>query len=527
MVGKVYDPPGINRTPPREREGGTSKPSPATTLCATPVKDPEPVVVPRFKSRPDVGAFKPSPAPAPTHLASGQAVASIVNPTSSTALNPALKPVPKPVSKPMANPMAKPPARNAALANGTGKGVFADGENLPRLPVQQAIFRFALEQSRRIDDTAGYMKMSEVLGLVSKATRKIVQPSVELYHALDNDDLSRLLRLQKKGFIQYSESTVLRADVTLPAVGLGKLPDWVKHIDLAHASYRPTAQNQQSRYFWEMLSDLKKRPVSLETLVLPHCVAYLDAAQEFLDRGLRFEQAEGQGFETLRKLVVPGERVPGGLPSSLLRCCSALDTLVIEHFDDDSDLTAVGALGNLKRLELKFRGSYAAPIDLLMGKLGVMAGVEEFDGGTIDLAYLLPSLERHFPRLRSFTCGEDFMTPQVIPEGIRLDNNKHVSAVTWLDAQVPKATLDMLDTLPSLETLRTPNFPVFPPQVSQIQEWADHQIFGKIKTLELAWVRMNDATMAALRARLPQCEFVGLLGDLSRYAKPVHANTAT
>ena len=61
-----------------------------------------------------------------------------------------------------------------------------------------------------------------------------------------------------------------------------------------------------------MLSDLKKRSVSLDTLVLPHCVAYLDAAQEFLDRGLRFEQAEGQGFETLRKLVVPGERVPGG-----------------------------------------------------------------------------------------------------------------------------------------------------------------------------------------------------------------------
>ena len=225
--------------------------------------------------------------------------------------------------------------------------------------------------------------------------------------------------------------------------------------------------------------------------------------------------------------MVPGERVPGGLPSSLLRCCPALDTLVIEHFDDDSDLTAVGALGNLKRLELKFRGSHVAPIDLLMGKLGVMTGVEEFDGSTIDRAYLLPSLERHFPRLRSFTCGEDFMTPQVIPEGIRLDNNKRVSAVTWLDAQVPKATLDMLDTLPSLETLRTPNFPVFPPQVSQIQEWADHQIFGKIKTLELAWVRMNDATMAALRARLPQCEFVGLLGDLSRYAKPVHANTAT
>ena len=265
------------------------------------------------------------------------------------------------------------------------------------MAVQQAIFRFALEQSKRIDDTDDYMRMSEALGLVSKATRKIVHPFVELHHAIDNDDLSRLIRLQKKGFIQYSGSTVLRADVTLPAAGLRKLPDWVRHIDLAHASYRPTAQNQQSRYFWEMLSDLKKRSVSLDTLVLPHCVAYLDAAQEFLDRGLRFEQAEGQGFETLRKLVVPGERVPGGLPSSLLRCCPALDTLVIEHFDDDSDLTAVGALRNLKRLELKFRGSYAAPIDLLMGKLGVMTGVEEFDGGTIDRAYLLPSLERHFP----------------------------------------------------------------------------------------------------------------------------------
>ena len=106
--------------------------------------------------------------------------------------------------------------------------------------------------------------------------------------------------------------------------------------------------------------------------------------------------------------MVPGERVPGGLPF-LAEMLPALDTLVIEHFDDDSDLTAVGALGNLKRLELKFRGSHA-PIDLLMGKLGVMTGVEEFDGSTIDRAYLLPSLERHFPRLRSFTCGEDFMT---------------------------------------------------------------------------------------------------------------------
>ena len=138
---------------------------------------------------------------------------------------------------------------------------------------------------------------------------------------------------------------------------------------------------------------------------MPHCVAYLDAAQEFLDRGRLFEQVEGQGFETLRKLVVPGERVPGGLPSSLLRCCPALDTLVIEHFDDDSDLTAVGELGNLKRLELKFRGTYAAPIDLLMGNLGVMAGVEEFDGSTIPREYLLASLERHFPQLRSFICG--------------------------------------------------------------------------------------------------------------------------
>ena len=69
-----------------------------------------------------------------------------------------------------------------------------------------------------------------------------------------------------------------------------------------------------------MLSDFKKRSVSLETLVLPHCVAYLDAAQEFLDRGRLFEQVEGQGFETLRKLVVPGERVPGGfaVPAEML-----------------------------------------------------------------------------------------------------------------------------------------------------------------------------------------------------------------
>ena len=133
--------------------------------------------------------------------------------------------------------------------------------SLPRLAVQQAIFRFALEQSKRIDDTDDYMRMSEALGLVSKATRKIVHPFVELHHAIDNDDLSRLIRLQKKGFIQYSGSTVLRADVT--AGGRPeKLPDWVRHIDLAHASYRPTAQNQQSRYFWEMLSDLKKRSVS-------------------------------------------------------------------------------------------------------------------------------------------------------------------------------------------------------------------------------------------------------------------------
>ena len=340
----------------------------------------------------------------PINLAIRQPAESIAKPTPKTALKPALKPEFKPASRPTENrrknrrqnQKAKPEILNAALANQTGKGVFADGENLPRLPVQQAIFRFALEQSRRIDDSAGYMKMSEALGLVSKATRKIVQPSVALYHAIDNDDLSRLLRLQKKGLIQYSGSTVLRADVTLPAVGLRKLPDWVRHIDLAHASYRPTAQNQQSRYFWEMLSDFKKRSVSLETLVLPHCVAYLDAAQEFLDRGRLFEQVE-EGFETLRKLVVPGERVPGGLPSSLLRCCPALDTLVIEHFDDDSDLTAVGELGNLKRLELKFRGTYAAPIDLLMGNLGVMAGVEEFDGSTIPRSICWPRWNDIFP----------------------------------------------------------------------------------------------------------------------------------
>ena len=60
-----------------------------------------------------------------------------------------------------------------------------------------------------------------------------------------------------------------------------------------------------------------------------------------------------------------------------------------------------------------------------------------------------------------------------------------------------------------------------------MQQWADHKIFGKIKALELAWSRMNDATMAALRAQLPECEFLGLPGDLSRYAQPVHANTVT
>ena len=59
-----------------------------------------------------------------------------------------------------------------------------------------------------------------------------------------------------------------------------------------------------------------------------------------------------------------------------------------------------------------------------------------------------------------------------------------------------------------------------------MQQWADHQIFGKIKALELAWSRMNDATVAVLRAQLPECEFVGLPGDLSRYAQPLRANTA-
>ena len=54
------------------------------------------------------------------------------------------------------------------------------------------------------------------------------------------------------------------------------------------------------------------------------------------------------------------------------------------------------------------------------------------------------------------------MTPQTVPDGVRLDN-KHLSAVTWLDAEVPKATLDMLETLPRLDTLRTPNFPILPP----------------------------------------------------------------
>ena len=118
------------------------------------------------------------------------------------------------------------------------------------------------------------------------------------------------------------------------------------------------------------------------------------------------------------------------------------------------------------------------------------------------------------------------MAPQTVPDGMRLDNNKHLSAVTWLDAEVPKATLDMLDTLPRLDTLRAPNFPILPPQVGQMQQWADHQIFGKIKALELAWSRMNDATVAVLRAQLPECEFVGLPGDLSRYAQPLRANTA-
>ena len=193
MVGKVYDPPGINRTP-RANARAASKPSPATTLCATPVKDPEPVVVPRFKSRPDVGL---SPAPAPTHLASGQAVASIVNPTSSTALNPALASSQTGFQNRWQ--IQWPNRRPATLRSPTEPAkAFLPMARIAKLPVQQAIFRFALEQSRRIDDTAGYMKMSEVLGLVSKATRKIVQPSVELYHALDNDDLSRLLRLQKK-----------------------------------------------------------------------------------------------------------------------------------------------------------------------------------------------------------------------------------------------------------------------------------------------------------------------------------------
>ena len=48
MVDKVYEQPGINRIPPREREDGNSKPSPSTTLSVTPLDDPKPVVVPRF-----------------------------------------------------------------------------------------------------------------------------------------------------------------------------------------------------------------------------------------------------------------------------------------------------------------------------------------------------------------------------------------------------------------------------------------------------------------------------------------------
>ena len=39
MVGKVYEQPGINRIPPREREDGNSKPSPSTTLSVTPLDD--------------------------------------------------------------------------------------------------------------------------------------------------------------------------------------------------------------------------------------------------------------------------------------------------------------------------------------------------------------------------------------------------------------------------------------------------------------------------------------------------------
>ena len=129
MVDKVYEQPGINRIPPREREDGNSKPSPSTTLSVTPLDDPKPVVVPRFKPKPDVGAFKPSPAPAPINLATWQAAESIAKPTPKTALKPALKPEFKPASKPTAKPKAKPEILNAALANQTGKRDFADGES--------------------------------------------------------------------------------------------------------------------------------------------------------------------------------------------------------------------------------------------------------------------------------------------------------------------------------------------------------------------------------------------------------------
>ena len=160
---QVYEQPGINRIPPREREDGNSKPSPSTTLSVTPLDDPKPVVVPRFKPKPDVGAFKPSPAPVPINLAIRQPAESIAKPTPKTALKPALKPEFKPASDRQKTDgktdgktkgQAGDPQRCARQSNRQRR--FADGENLPRLPVQQAIFRFALEQSRRIDDSAGY-----------------------------------------------------------------------------------------------------------------------------------------------------------------------------------------------------------------------------------------------------------------------------------------------------------------------------------------------------------------------------------
>lgn len=481
MVGKVYQQPKINQTPPKDRATRvTGKKHQASAgsmaLVSKQVDSPKPVIASRVQAhRHATGPFKPARAPAPVLE-------------------------------------SKPAAKTSP------KQSFADGESVPRL-VQKKIFKWALEFSKQAQTGPNYRTMDEVLGLVNTVARKAVHQRVEMHHAPDSDSLARLIRLQEKGLIHYSEKTLLRADISLPALGLRKLPAWVRHLDLEHASYRRTAQGQQPRYFWEMLSDLKKRAVSLETLVLPPCVAYTNAQQEFLDLGHAFEQLEGHGFDRLKKLVVPGKVGPTGLPDALLKCVPGLETLAILHFDDDCDLRAVGARQNIKTLELRFRGAYFVSPESLFEKVGVMDSVEAFKCNNMDRVYTLAVLERHFPRLQSLIFGEEQANYQDIPSGMHLGNNAHLSTVTWHGADIPSSTFDALETLPKLDTLRAPNFPRFPAMGNEIADWAAHRIFDKIKVLRLDWTRLNAATLSALRTRFPGCKFEGVPAGLLGRAK--------